>query len=216
MSIECLKCGHLAFVEGPSDLAECPKCGVIYKKYEALILPKALALNVAVEEYARDLRNAEAERKLHVAEVQRAKEARERIELEKIETRQQEAAQKAEKKSPVDRKKSVSPSLKTAPCRTCGGLVAIGAKVCPHCGQAKPATKPPTQVTKTHVFIALILVALFFVANTNQSGSLTAKDGVQICVRETGIDPNSSRAVTMQDIRALDACLNKYGFKTKP
>ena len=91
MSTECLKCGHLAFVEEPSDLAECPKCGVIYKKYEAVILPKALALNVAVEEYARDLRRAGAERKLHIAEVRRAKEARELMELQNKENLQQEA-----------------------------------------------------------------------------------------------------------------------------
>lgn len=216
MSTECLKCGHLAFVEELSDLAECPKCGVIYKKYEAVIRPKALALNVAIEEYARDLRRAGAERKLHIAEALRAKEAREIIELEKKEDLRQEVPQKAEKRASVEKQKTVSPSLKTALCRTCGGLVAIGAKVCPHCGQAKPAPKPPTQVTKTHLFIALILVALFFIANSNQSGSLTVEDGIQKCARETGIDPTSSRAMTMHDIRALDACLKKYGFKTKP
>lgn len=216
MSTECLKCGHLALIGQPSDLAECPECGIIYKRYEAVILPKALELNISVEEYARDLRRAKDERNLHIKEDLRAKEAHKLIELEKKEKIRQQKVQKAEQKASIEKQKSVSSSLKTASCRTCGSLVAIGSKVCPHCGQAKPAPKPPKQATKTHFFIALIIIALFFIANFNQSVSFTAADGIKKCSGEIGINPNSSRSITMNEIRALDTCLNKYGFKTKP
>jgi len=46
--------------------------------------------------------------------------------------------------------------------------------------------------------------------------SLTADEVVQMCAKEIGMNPQSSTPVSMQDIRAMDTCVNKYGFKTKP
>ena len=222
MSKECLKCGHINGTNVSSDLIECPKCQVIYEKYEAAIIPKALQLNVSVAEYARDLRRAEIERRQRAADVQREREAQKLTELEEKEKQQRDAEAQAAAQPTVQKKeKTFSPTVGTSSCRTCCGLVAIGAKMCPHCGQAKPAPKPPTQVTKKHLIIAAIVFLLFiFFGSSNQpsgvSTNLSAAEVVQRCARETGIDPNSSRAMTMQAIRAVDACVNRYGFKTKP
>jgi uncharacterized protein (UPF0212 family) len=122
-------------------------------------------------------------------------------------------------KKPPDTQKKVQPTFQspmTSTCRTCAGLVAVGAKTCPHCGQAKPAPKPPTRVTGTHLLIAAGVLGLFLAGAANQTKPLTAQEVVQLCAREIGIDQNSNRPMTMQDIRAIDLCVNKYGLKTKP
>lgn len=101
-------------------------------------------------------------------------------------------------------------------CPACGGTVAYGAKTCPHCGKSKPAPKPPTKVTKIHlVFVALLLVAIIAGQSTDQR-AMSAEEVTKLCAKEAGLDVNSSTAVTMQDIRTIDACVNRYGFKTKP
>lgn len=112
-----------------------------------------------------------------------------------------------------------APAAKTTTCPTCGGLVAYGAKTCPHCGQSKPAPeppRPPTKVTKTHLVLAALLLIAIFMTIGNQPEPLTGEQVTRICAREIGVDPNSSRVLTMQDLRAIDACINRYGFKTKP
>jgi hypothetical protein len=101
-----------------------------------------------------------------------------------------------------------------AQCPACGGVVAIGAKTCPHCGKSKPAPKPPTKATWKHVLIAFSVVAFFIFIGGQESPQLTAAQVTDICAREAGMDPRSTRPVTMQDIRALDACLKRYGFDT--
>lgn len=121
----------------------------------------------------------------------------------------------APKTQAEQRKQAETPKAKTSACRTCGGLVAVGAKVCPHCGQSKPAPKPPTQVTKKHLVIAGVVLFLFLAVASNQKSPPTVEDVVQRCARETGIDPTSSRPISMSDISAIDSCLNKYGIKTK-
>ncbi len=112
-----------------------------------------------------------------------------------------------------------APVAKTTNCPACGGLVAYGAKTCPHCGKSKPAPeppRPPTKVTKTHLVLAALLLLAISMSIGNQPEPLTGDQVARICAREIGVDPNSSRALTMQDLRAMDACISRYGFKTKP
>lgn len=112
-----------------------------------------------------------------------------------------------------------APAIETTNCPACGGLVAYGAKSCPHCGKSKPAPsppRPPTKVTKTHLALAALLLIAILMSVGNQPEPLTGDQVARICATEVGIDPNSSRALTMQDLRAIDACINRYGFKTKP
>jgi len=120
------------------------------------------------------------------------------------------------KELPAREPPSAAVSRKTASCPACGGVVAVGAKTCPHCGLAKPAPKPPTNVTRKHIVIAAIVLVLILVGMANQPPPMTVQEVVQICVRETGIDPTSNRAVSILDLRAIDVCLTKYGVKTKP
>jgi len=109
-----------------------------------------------------------------------------------------------------------APNSSTTTCPACGGLVAYGAKSCPHCGKAKPAPKPPKKVTKKHLLIAGGVLVLIFIGLSNKPRPLTADEVVQMCAKEIGMNPQSSTPVSMQDIRAMDTCVNKYGFKTKP
>ena len=102
-----------------------------------------------------------------------------------------------------------------ANCPTCAGTVAFGAKTCPHCGMAKPAPKPPTQVTKTHLLIAGSIVLGIFATQSNPPRRLGAEEVTKLCAGEAGLDVNSTRPVTMQDLRIIDACVNRYGYKTK-
>lgn len=101
-------------------------------------------------------------------------------------------------------------------CPACGGTVAYGAKTCPHCGKTKPAPKPPTKVTKTHLVLALLLLLAIIGSQLNQPPPMSADEVTRICTKEAGLDVNSTRPVTMQDLRTIDACVNRYGFKTKP
>lgn len=97
--------------------------------------------------------------------------------------------------------------------------MAYGAKTCPHCGKSKPAPappRPPTKVTKTHLVLVALLLIATFMSIMNQPEPLTGEQVARICAREIGVDPNSSRALSMQDLRAIDACVNRHGFKTKP
>lgn len=47
----CLKCGFENPSHEQSDSAECPKCKVIYSKFEAAMLPRAQAAGLTVEQY---------------------------------------------------------------------------------------------------------------------------------------------------------------------
>ena len=105
---------------------------------------------------------------------------------------------------------------KVTSCPACRGTVAYGAKTCPHCGKAKPAPKPPTKVTKTHLVLAALFLAVMIGSQVNKPPQMTADEVTKICAKEAGLDANSSRPMTMQDIRIIDACVNRYGFKTKP
>jgi predicted nucleic acid-binding Zn-ribbon protein len=136
-------------------------------------------------------------------------------------------------RKPVVRSKTVESSISTKPvkkleppaqnaeafittCPACGGTVAYGAKICPHCGKEKPAPKPTAKVTKTHLVLALLLLIAVIASQTNQRPAMTAEEVTRICAKEAGLDVNSSRPVTMQDIGTIDACVNRHGFKTKP
>ena len=94
--------------------------------------------------------------------------------------------------------------------------MAYGAKTCPHCGKAKPAPKAPTKVTKTHFVLAALFLIAMIASQSNKAPSMTADEVTRICAKEAGLDITSSRPMTMQDIRMIDACVNRYGFKTKP
>lgn len=65
----------------------------------------------------------------------------------------------------------------TASCPACGGLVAIGAKACPHCGKQNPAPKPTSRVV---LLVAGLLLAGFVVtlATRSPSVSLSSPAGV--------------------------------------
>lgn len=114
-----------------------------------------------------------------------------------------------------------APIPTTTNCPACGGLVAYGARSCPHCGKDKPAPKPPappTKVTKKHLLIAGGCIALFMLVAGNQPdrpAPLTAQEVVNLCAKEIGIDPHSSTPLTMQNLRDIEACASRYGYKPK-
>ena len=113
---------------------------------------------------------------------------------------------------------SNSENLKITACRTCGETVAVTAKVCPHCGESKPAPKikkPPTQVTEKHLIIAVIVFIIIIIAVMNPEKPITAEEVIARCARELGIDQESGSPISIGDIYALDGCLNKYGINTK-
>jgi hypothetical protein len=105
----------------------------------------------------------------------------------------------------------------TTNCPACGGLVAYGAKNCPHCGKSKPAPNPPTRYSAKHFLLAVVIVVvLVVIGNSNPTPKLTVSEVVNICAKEIGIEPGSNRVMSMRDIKLIDDCINRYGFKTKP
>ena len=75
-----------------------------------------------------------------------ARDAKEQMRLaqESERARLENEAAKRQQTPPPPSPQTAAParqSGKTASCPACGGLVAIGAANCPHCGQAKPAPK---------------------------------------------------------------------------
>lgn len=64
------------------------------------------------------------------------------------------------------------------------------------------------------MLVALLLVAII-AGQSNDQRAMSADEVTKLCAKEAGLDINSSTAVTMQDIRTIDACVNRYGFKTK-
>jgi hypothetical protein len=98
-----------------------------------------------------------------------AQEAKDKARLER-ETEEARKAEELERRMKVPKQTAAAPvhsPPKTAACPTCGGLVAIGAKTCPHCGQAKPA--PKKAGTAAYVLAGLFLV-LFIVGIANSPG----------------------------------------------
>ena len=69
--------------------------------------------------------------------------------------------------------------------------MAYGVKTCPHCGKAKPAPKPPTRVTKTHLVLAALLLVAIIASQSNQPRALTAEEVAKLCAKEAGLDPES-------------------------
>jgi hypothetical protein len=62
----------------------------------------------------------------------------------------------------------------TTTCPACNGLVAYGAKNCPHCGKSKPAPPPKKLANRRHIFFALtVLLLLFVLAGQAPNGSGT-------------------------------------------
>lgn len=108
---------------------------------------------------------------------------------------------------------------KITACVACGETVSLNAKSCPHCGQLKPASKTSSKAIGKHLLLAFLLLMLFsFLVSmfgSNRTPSITAEEVVSRCGKEMGLDPNSSTPITMSQIRDLDACVNRYGFKTK-
>ena len=64
----------------------------------------------------------------------------------------------------------------TSSCPACGGLVAIGAPKCPHCGKVKPAPKPPAKATKGSLAIAcgFIVVIMYGAMNSISSNNINS------------------------------------------
>lgn len=62
----------------------------------------------------------------------------------------------------------------TTTCPACSGVVAYGAKNCPHCGKSKPAPAPKKLTNRSHVLIALggllFLTLLVQMSNGSSSG----------------------------------------------
>jgi hypothetical protein len=108
---------------------------------------------------------------------------------------------------------------KVTECPTCRGMVAYGIKSCPHCGMSKPAPKPPTTVTGKHLLIAAGVLAFILMSaannDSNRRQALSSDDAVMLCAKEIGISANSSQTMSMQDLRSIDSCLNRHGFRTK-
>ena len=137
------------------------------------------------------------------------------IEIEKNKSQVAKNATKAAQGAESRTQKIVKTvEAKITACVACGGTVSISAKSCPHCGQSKPAPKASSKVTGKHLLLAflfLMLVSMFW----PKTASISAEEVVSRCTMKMGINPNSSTPITMSQIRALDECVNSFGFKTK-
>ena len=101
---------------------------------------------------------------------------------------------------------------KTTSCPACGGLVAFGAKVCPHCGKSKPAPKRRTLVTKERVLIALGLLLMLIVFGVNSPPRPMSGDEIaRMCADEAGI-PRSDPAhvISPREFTVLMQCTERY------
>lgn len=101
---------------------------------------------------------------------------------------------------------------KTTNCPACGGLVAYGAKSCPHCGKSNPAPKPPTKVTRKHVLIAALLLFVYLVYGVNNPPKPLSGDEIaQLCADEAGIPRNvPGHAITPVEFKTMIACTERY------
>jgi hypothetical protein len=72
-----------------------------------------------------------------------------------------------------------SPSA-TASCPSCGGLVAIGVKSCPHCGHKKPYAKPASKTAVTAAYL-LAGVTIYLIA-FQPPGGRRVEDGISAYV----------------------------------
>lgn len=64
----------------------------------------------------------------------------------------------------------------TGACPSCGGLVAVGVKACPHCGRKKPYPKPAS--TGAVVLAYLFVGFMIYVLANQQGGGGRLEDGV--------------------------------------
>lgn len=141
-------------------LNTCPKCGVLWPEHKPLPLTECPTCGVIFAKF-----RASQEEKRKRAEEQEAQAARS---AEKAVAKKTKPAPLVD---PVPRS-VMAPTLATCP--ACGGVVAIGAKACPHCGRDDPAPAPK-QSTKplkwaTSVVIMMI-VAVWAIGSNSPSGS---------------------------------------------
>jgi len=124
-----------------------------------------------------------------------AQEAKEKARLEQ----EAERVRKAEELEKTAKLKQQSDrQAKTASCPTCGGLVAVGAKTCPHCGQAKPA--PKKAGASAYVLAGLLLVIFIGgIGNSPTGGSGPRYDAFNAQVECERFVRNSLRAPSSAD-----------------
>lgn len=109
------------------------------------------------------------------------------------------------------------PQAKTTSCPACAGLVAFGAKTCPHCGQANPApfAKQKKPVGKLGIALAALLL-VFFIASLSRQPSQSTNDSkpednpqvrqeAQLAIRVAGYACDSVDAMRRQ--------LTRVGFR---
>lgn len=167
----CPKCGYVRQPTDTGSAAECPECGVIYARY--------------VEAQERKLEQAALKEKLE------ARARKRQVNLVKLFSwvvapllglaliRWGGAVGLALLfLSPLafylyKNRNDDGPSA-TGSCPSCGGLVAIGIKACPHCGCKKPYPKPVSKrlVVLTYLFVGLFIYLLTLPKEGGEDGVL--------------------------------------------
>lgn len=195
--MECPKCQHIRIASDPGPSYECPKCGIVYAKFDSAVEERDAALRVKL-----------AGRKQHPTVL-----TEQTPNLDDAQPSQVSSIAKfrAFVKAPKRRlTKSalwcgllvlvfillrftgevglwilfLAPLLllllkqqdpgKVKNCPACNGLVAYGVKSCPHCGKSKPAPKP---VGKTTVAIAWVFMGMMVIVGSKSPGSSSGSSG---------------------------------------
>lgn len=137
--------------------SECPKCGVIFAKFYA-----------AQEQKLKLDAEREAKAKLE-AEAQATKEAKAAAKAAAKAERQAADAKAAEAQAERDK------AAKLSSCPACGGVVAVGAKACPHCGKDNPAPpKKPTSRIKTVGAALFVIFLIYSMSQGSKTGGSSA------------------------------------------
>lgn len=161
--MQCPKCGHKQSLDGAEGRSECEKCSVVFAKV-TLNCPRcghtARGTEIGIPNHCPECG----------VDVSRFLAARNSGAAPQPAVSPREAS--SEMASPQQ-------GTNTTFCPACSGVVAYGAKQCPHCGKARPAPKPKKTVSRVTVIAAIVgtlaIVSLASQAPTgSSSGGLSA------------------------------------------
>lgn len=125
--MECPKCHYVRKCTDAAPDYECPKCGIIYAKFDSAVAERDAALR---------------------AKMAARQAVKQPVPL--VEAKEPPVV----KEPPVKEPPIEVPVRKVTNCPTCGGLVAFGIKACPHCGKTKPAPEPKKPASKVAWILA--------------------------------------------------------------
>ena len=214
----CLKCGYQRI---PSDIGpkiSCPKCGAIYEKVDAALAEKlrqkAEKQKAIGPAHSSDVNSHGALQEVpNPSGISRS--------LENVHGSQSEDSSVSISQLDVG-----SPKTTLSTCKECGKSVSFKAKVCPHCGISKPASKSTNSYMLIVWAIAGIglLAAIVYFSTPSEKEKVKNVEAdavlaVQAVVRSFLKDPDSAKFGNLIVINSTKACLpvnakNEFGGYT--